>query len=86
MPPRWLSRISGTSDEIGETAFTNAVLQQQHALLMPCPSPTCFLSTSGQQHLPRAGCRLAGSFVTLNRWLLPACHNPALPQWLLDPA
>ncbi|KAM7047276.1 pyridine nucleotide-disulfide oxidoreductase domain-containing protein 2 isoform 1-T1 [Acridotheres tristis] len=58
----------------------------------PCPSPTCFPSTSGQQHLPRAGCRLARSLVlpaaiiTLNRWLLPACHNPALPQWLLDPA
>lgn len=89
MLPRWLSRISGTSDEIGEADFTTTLLQQQHALRMPCPFPTCFPSTLGQQHL-RNGCRLAGSLVlpaatiTLIRWLLPACHNPALPQWLLD--
>lgn len=44
MPPRWLSRISGSSDEIGEADFTNTVLQQQHALLMPCRAlPTPFL-------------------------------------------
>ncbi|XP_075280324.1 pyridine nucleotide-disulfide oxidoreductase domain-containing protein 2 isoform X2 [Opisthocomus hoazin] len=47
----------------------------------PCPSPTCFPGTTGQQHPPRAGgCSLTGFLVlpaatiTLNAWLLPAHH------------
>lgn len=89
MPPRWLSRISGTSDEIGETAFTNTVLQQQHALLMPCralPIPKLL-----PQHLRAAAS--PKSWVEADRVpRAPSCYPhleqmaaPSLPQPSLAP-
>lgn len=91
MLPGWPSRTSDTCEGSGDTDFACAGLWLQRAALTPrraLPIPSLLPRHHRAAASPEAWGVQAGRVpcaptVTLNMWLLLACHSPALPWWFL---